>query len=221
MEFIHGVTLDDEALEAMGSEARIKIYEKIGEQLQLLRSIPPPNPRYYGRINYQAFHPSSFIVSHGRHLIGPCDTYKAFLKEAYKGMEFYLLGTYIFRSDISPLQHLLASSFFDSFGESSSGSAEPKLSHMDLHSGNIMLVPQSGSNASEKIEDHELWIIDWEYMAWMPAWAEAASSMKRLPIIEGEERWEPQWRISNGIKPFYFAEAAFWLKCCGEFHSFI
>ncbi|KAF2653517.1 hypothetical protein K491DRAFT_515092 [Lophiostoma macrostomum CBS 122681] len=219
MDFIDGVTLNDDMWEGITPEAKTKIYDKLGEQLRLLRSIPPPHPSFYGRVNNQGYHPFGMVVGHGKHVAGPFHTYRAFLEYAITTLEYRLVDRCVNKpigcsGKIDPIVQLLASNFFQNL-EDTSGSGEPKFSHMDIKLDNIMLVP-SASNPSDRIEDHDLWLIDWEYSCWLPAWAEAAGCLRRLPGSDTEERLLPQWRMSReGIKPFYWGQAGFWMSCCG------
>lgn len=190
----------------------MKIYDKIGEQVRLLRSIPPPNPSYYGRINYQGYHPYDMIIGPTRDLVGPFNTYKAFLDHLYNNFESNLAGKLTRDgSEIKATHQLFSSNFFDCFDESSK-SGEPKLSHMDLKLENMIFVP-SASNPSNRVEDYDVWIIDWEYLCWYPAWAEAAAARQQLPRHHTDECVEAEWGVSRGIKPFYSAQARFFGEC--------
>lgn len=79
MEYIDGITIDQDKWLDLEPQARSKIYRNIGKQLQLLRSIPAPSPSYYGRIHHQkseGFYP--FLSFNKVEKFIPCfDTYEA------------------------------------------------------------------------------------------------------------------------------------------------
>ncbi|KAH7371740.1 hypothetical protein BKA66DRAFT_381719, partial [Pyrenochaeta sp. MPI-SDFR-AT-0127] len=55
-EYIHGETMTEELFKSLSVTDRSIFCSRLGEQLKLLRSVPPPQPEYYGRIYRQGFH---------------------------------------------------------------------------------------------------------------------------------------------------------------------
>ena len=114
----------------------------------------------------------------------------------------------------TPGMKLTASGFWNAFDKSSK-SGEPKLSHMDLKMENCMLI-RPGSNSTdpstpaERMEDWDLILIDWEFMCWLPAWAEVAGALQRLPI---SNEYESEWFALRSIQPLYLAEASYYIQC--------
>lgn len=211
MEYLDGITLDEKMWKNIEPKARVKIYEKLAEQLRLLRSIPPPGQSYYGRVHYQGYDPVCNMVRYRMNsLVGPFDTYEAFLQQVYNTLEINLIRRLIFRPEIYPDMHLFTSIFHDCFDKTSKG-GEPKLSHMDLKLDNMMLVPSASNSSSDRIEDYDFYLIDWEMMCWLPAWAEIAGGSVRLPQ-DGHHNLV-MWEMSKGIKPFPYAEANFYREC--------
>jgi hypothetical protein len=222
MEFLDGVTLDEVMWEGLTVEARIKIYDKISEQLRVLRSIPPPNPAYYGRVNHQPYYPlTGMIYYRQRDLPGPFYSYTAWLEQAYRTFELAFINYHNTRlphesGKTHPSTQLFAACFKPCLDNVESG--KPKLTHMDIKLENMIVVP-SASNPSDKLEDYDLWLVDWETLAWMPSWAQTAAAMSSLPISDTEEKMMAEWRISYGIEPFYIAQASFWfeaMRSCGS-----
>ncbi|KAF2869240.1 kinase-like domain-containing protein [Massariosphaeria phaeospora] len=224
MEFIDGIPLDDEKWEKLPFETRLKLYGKIGEQLQLLRSIPPPHPGFFGRVNSQGYGSFCMIASHRKNAInGPFHSYGAFLKHAWETFEINFIYQVfdIVERPINPEHQIHADNFFHCLEENSASGAST-LSHMDLKLENMIFTP-SASSTSGRIEDYDLCLIDWEYMGWYPAWADACSAIRRLPRSRSEPMFTGYWSISNkiGIKPFYLAQAKFWMSCAELFGAAI
>ncbi|KAH8719388.1 kinase-like domain-containing protein [Phaeosphaeriaceae sp. PMI808] len=214
-DWINGITLDEEGQwNLIEKKARMKILGKLGEQLKLLRSIPPPQPNYYGRVNNQPFNcQNMFIDTQQYKPHGPFYTYESFLQQVWEQWEVTFLerlcdygydGPVLEFNDI---MHVIAANFPVVFDKNAK-SGEPKLTHGDLHIGNFMLVPPAShvpdpSNPLKGIEDFDLIIIDWDRLAWLPAWCDCAILWHHLPGTVGENILG----ISDGVEPYYLAEA--------------
>lgn len=226
MPWIDGITLDDDTWWEVGIEARTKIYSKLADQLNLLRSIPPPNPSYYGRVHYQTFRRlTDFVKYRYRTRPGPFDTYGAFLQEMYNTFEVKILKhsnknarADLWNGGIPPIMQLMASVVLDGFTSAEAG--VPKLTHLDVKLDNIMLVPPKGHPKPDlsdglpaDIGDYELFLIDWQTLSWLPAWAEAAGAMFRLPSKDNDEHlgW---YEVFKRLDSCCLREAMWYVECC-------
>ncbi|KAF2014604.1 hypothetical protein BU24DRAFT_493175 [Aaosphaeria arxii CBS 175.79] len=217
-DWVDGIALDEVKWKGFDRETRTKLCHKIGEQLRLLRSVPPPHPSYYGRIHNQPFRPLT-VFSGYTGAVGPFQTYEDFLRQVMDGLEIHALHRHITNPEFRyfPLLDLLRSVFNDSLN-SCSKARESKLSHMDLNITNVMLKrPTSDSSISKDVEDWDVQMIDFEWLAWLPAWAETAVVMDRFPQFEDEFEDNGLYDISGGLQPFCFAEASFINICLGHF----
>lgn len=212
MDYIDGQTLDNDSVEAMERRAQEKIYRKIGEQIKLLRSIPAPNPSYYGRVHHQGYASNQQILMCDRFksLVGPFDTYRAFLDHMKLVFESRALKRLLRhrRLELDTAMKLFLAEYDDMFDASSARAADPKLSHMDLKLENIILTPPPSlpsSPAPPNVEDWDVVIIDWEGLSWLPAWAEMASIGLKGPCIKDEPLWS-LWQLYQVIKPRYYHE---------------
>jgi hypothetical protein len=212
MEYFDGLTMNCVMFEKFELKAKQKIWRKIAEQLRLLQSIPPPNPSYYGRINYQPWMPYAMLVGCvGDDMIGPFDTYEEFLQQIWVYFELRGMQRLALRStqggckiEEDPVMQIMAASF-ERFFDKSSVAAEPKLTHMDLKLENMLLVP-SHSDPSTELEDWDVVIIDWQDFGWMPAWAQPTGMWFRLNA-DGTDSDLALWNVLG----FWYPETRLWL----------
>ncbi|KAL5460744.1 hypothetical protein PMIN06_002499 [Paraphaeosphaeria minitans] len=75
MEFIEGMTMTEDYFMDMEKRDQRMLLQRLGEQLQLLRSVKPPGRAYYGRVNHQGWtRITSFLYSMKPGFQGPYDT---------------------------------------------------------------------------------------------------------------------------------------------------
>ncbi|KAF2796449.1 hypothetical protein K505DRAFT_237635 [Melanomma pulvis-pyrius CBS 109.77] len=214
MDFIDGITMGPLEFEDLEPQIRSKLSVKMAEQLRLLRSIPAPNPQYYGRIHYQGIRHVSFTTYRDELQAGPFDTYEAFLQKVKDTFEANLC--FGLNQEMSQKMKFYLHIFHDCFDKSSK-SAEPKLTNLGMTFDNIVFAP-SASNQSNRIEDYDVWLTDWEFMGWFPAWVQVASAAVHL---SGGLDLLDRIEIAEGFKPYCYTEAKFFLECCGFFSTSI
>ncbi|KAF2814554.1 kinase-like protein [Mytilinidion resinicola] len=204
MEYIEGGHLDHDKYVALDPEDKDKICAKIAEQLQLLRSIPPPSPGYYGRVMHQGWMPGFPVVCVTRKdMCGPYDTYEDFISAMFTAATGCAAVCEPTSPDFTPVQRLGLTNFKHTLTECAGH--EPTLTHLDLKLENIMVRPVQGVNGI----DYEVTLIDWESLGWMPAWMEAVTVLQRSVFATKLDKWRFLWGVSQGIKPFHMGPATF------------
>ncbi|KAJ9637171.1 hypothetical protein H2201_001570 [Coniosporium apollinis] len=81
MEYIEGGDLET-SWSLLSEDDQNRITRKVGEQLQMLRAIPPPSLGYYGRVHHQGWEPYFPLLYDSEatnSLRGPCNSYNDFL----------------------------------------------------------------------------------------------------------------------------------------------
>ena len=208
-EWIDGTIHDDHSFMRLEPRVRAALQRKIGHQLQLLRSIPPPHPAYYGRIHGQPFASFNSCISiKDKDIWGPFHSYDAFLKHLHESFRYMATEMYTIHfpeaSEFRSNTTLFASIFVDNMSKDAEA-CEPKLTHGDLQYKNMVFVP--ASNGSDKIEDTDPVLIDWQTMAWMPAWSEIERILH--DFTEPSTRDDDLLAFSKEIQPFPLANAEF------------
>lgn len=181
-EFLDGISLDDNRFAAMSKPDQDIIVQRLGEQIQLLRSVEPEPAGYYGHVNYQGWSP---LLSHLRlfkpGLRGPYDTYEEFITTLCDSYEL-LIAIGCISADYSPLdvkhflklrQILPASKY-----------RKPVMTHYDLQWRNIIVWPIDKSDQGET-KDWKVAIIDWDFAGWAPEYMQKVSLKQRLWIPDG------------------------------------
>ena len=143
-----------------------------------------------------------------RDFCGPFHTYEAFLKRFYDSFRCTVAahstrdGTK--KDDIPANASLYASIFFDNISMDAKA-YESKLTHGDLQLHNIIFV--SPSNGLDKVEDLDPVLIDWETLAWMPAWAEVTRILHEFG--SSTHHFRDLMAFSKEIRPFLLADAEY------------
>jgi hypothetical protein len=181
MEFLDGMSLTDDAFQAIGERNQKIILQRLGEQLQLLRSIKLKGPTYYGRVDYQGWCRLTTFMRHlGPGFRGPFDTYEDFVSAHVETIRYLFATQCISPSpDFFPreIEHL--ADLKRILG--SSKHREPVLTHFDLKWPNIIAWPVNPS-ADGGCDDWKVAIIDWDYAGWAPLYMQKASLLQRLYV---------------------------------------
>lgn len=213
MEYIQGVSMhvtdweDNTTLEFQDG-----IVEKIAQQVQLLRSIPAPEPNCYGRIHQQPWH--SFFCAfrtQKKEPSGPYYSKEEFIEALSESVLHKTLISGAPKEDWSPCFSLGLRYFRSTLSKFEGW--EPKMTHLNLKIDNIILRPINPEVRQWwkwwetplqelKAEDYEVVLINWTEACWMPAWVEIANMTRRSPKFR--RRWMSV--MSKGLEPFYFME---------------
>ena len=211
MEWIDGIQLEEEEWYKLPSETRHKLCYKIGLQLQQLRSIRPPQARYYGRVNDQGF-TNMFIGGNRRHELtaGPFYTYDSYLEGLFTYARWRCVDHFVINrrtpENIYDVSRFISSIWFEQFSHDEQA-CEPKLTHGDVKLRNMVFV-RSQKDDQERLEDRDVVLIDWEFLAWEPAWSEIYCLIRDFK--DGREPngpWISYLQFAKAIKPFPYSEA--------------
>ncbi|PSN61847.1 hypothetical protein BS50DRAFT_651281 [Corynespora cassiicola Philippines] len=221
-DWIEGIGLDTDKMEAMSDEAKVKLCDKIGQQLALLRSIPPPHPEYYGRVNDQPFPRwSRGVPEYKDESLGPYHTYEDYLDVAKKHFEIILVDKMFWKGEenweasMSPEAECILGNFHNNF-RGPGDCIRSTLTHRDLNHTNVLLVPPKGSGepaSVDELADYELWIIDWETMVWAPAWYEMGAAFRWWCSDFSKPFTRHLWAMCKHMKPVYWTHSHLLWMC--------
>ena len=211
MEWIDGIQVEEEEWDKLPSEIRHKICYRIGLQLQQLRSIPPPQPRYYGRVNDQGF-TNIFIGGNRRHELtaGPFYTYDSYLERLFTYARWRCANHIVINGrtpeNVSDVARFVSSIWLEQFSHDKQV-CEPKLTHGDVKLRNIVFAKSHKDN-QERLEDRDVVLIDWESLAWEPAWSEIDHLLTDFnEACDPNGPWMSYIGFAKAIKPFPYAAA--------------
>lgn len=129
MEYIEGTSMTHEIFEAKKESDRRTILQRLGEQLQLLRSVEPEGHPYYGRVNHQGWCRSPGFLDHMKPgFQGPYDAHEEFMKAFYEAMQ-YRIATSCPDGDYDGLDLRYLKGIKNVLG--CSQHRQPKLTHFD------------------------------------------------------------------------------------------
>ena len=210
MEWVNGIQIDDREWWELSPEIREKLCYKIGLQLQQLRAIPAPQPHYYGRIHDQPFYPSVFRIGGYRHdePAGPFYTYESYLERLLISSRWRTVWRMVMNrpesENIDNITKLLSSTWSEQWSRDKQA-CEPKLTHGDVELRNIIFVKSQDNG--ERLEERDVVLVDWEFLAWMPAWEELRKLDDTFGLWGGEGYWTSMLGFAKAIRPFPFNEA--------------
>lgn len=185
MEFLEGVTLSQNIYKAMDEETQKLICSRLGEQFQLLRSVPAPPEEYFGRVYRQGLNPRlNLLYAQLKEMDGPYDNYDDFISAMYANVELDFTIMTILPEFMSQESEFL-SQFKPIFGGTKE--CKPVLTHMDPKLENIIARPFKGDGG--EIKDWEVTLIDWDTLAWFPVSMQCASLDERIWLWD-----EPLWK---------------------------
>ncbi|KAL9106601.1 MAG: hypothetical protein Q9227_008384 [Pyrenula ochraceoflavens] len=209
MDYIPGSDCWSDKWAQLNQIARANICRKLGEQVRLLRDVPPPSPTYYGRIEDQGFPPSDrLFLWAGERYFGPYYSHEAFLEDILRNAE----GGSVQDPDnvtheFKPSTKLALACFRQCMAQAPGH--ESKLTLVDLAMENIRI--QGIENSPD---DYDVVIIDWADLAWLPSYVQATLMLARSRVRPDPELQE--WEISKGFDFFPYSTALFlkefWLK---------
>jgi hypothetical protein len=230
MEFIEGTTILADTWVKFSDAQRENITSGITEQLRLLRDIPSEG--CYRRVNGQGFHLLESFVKTGRGAgRGPFQTHDELLSAMYDAAElrtsFRCNAVEICKDNCASYdaEQLQVLSQFKTVLGNCDG-REPKFTHTDLFTQNIMVRPLDGDFQSAS--KYEVIFIDWSGCGWFPAWMQMlrfglASRMLFVheahlrPIYDNAEALFNE-RVAHDAKEDYTEAVEFWkraVKFCG------
>ncbi|KAF2649713.1 hypothetical protein K491DRAFT_683593 [Lophiostoma macrostomum CBS 122681] len=163
-------------------DALKKISNMMAEQLGRLRDTPPEDPNHFGRVNGQAYNSWTRAVRFPENRHAP-----SFGPFTYEG----LLERMIHSSNIESAQNnygsggsftqkeLLRHARGPLLDHTTPNDGLPVLSHLDIKDDNILVKVTRSKKKGEvrnTVDVEDLVFIDWETLAWMPAWYEPGQS---------------------------------------------
>jgi len=212
MEFIPGINMRIRHWEKASKEFKSGMLQKLAQQLRLLRSIPAPEPSYYGRIDYQSWVPPMGMIGSEALTapLGPFYSKEPFIESMWTRVLHKLLAND--PSDSWNPHYELGLRYLKQTLSRFEG-WEPKMTHFDIKLDNMVFrpikpqkwwqPPEIPTDPSElKAEDYEVVLIDWGEACWMPAWVETQAMRGRTPQRDGLWMLE----MSKGLEDFYFPE---------------
>jgi hypothetical protein len=179
MNFIEGTIVDDESFAKLPIQAQNTICAKVSSQLRYLRELPSEG--YYGRPHGQGWvcPPPGLDTntSASRVVVGPYKTYEEYCSAMYRAQQVQnAIGSS--GMEWHPKEPELMAQFMSVFP--GWGPHEPKLTWMDPSITNIIARQIKGDDGSE---DWEVYLIDWEYTGWYPAWLQGMQLCFRSGIL--------------------------------------
>lgn len=191
----------------LSQKAKVNILRKLGDQLRLLRAVPPPNPHYYGRVYRQSFQKDDSMYMQRKDLedeqfYGPFDSHDDFTARIFDAglSNACQNGRDDFNTDLKLYLEYYHDVMARAVGQ------QPVLTHTDLQVHNVII------KATEDPDDPEIYIVDWERLAWMPAYFEAARSLMKCQSREPEYVYE----LHKGEKQGYWEVALFLAHFCSR-----
>jgi hypothetical protein len=179
MNFIEGILLDHDKFAGLPIHAQDTICAKVSSQLRYLRELPSEG--YYGRPYGQGWlcpPPGIDTNTTGTQIVvGPHKTYEEFCSAinrarqvsravSSRGMEWH------------PKELEFMDKFTSIFPDWEPH--EPKFTWIDPKISNVVARQIKGEDGSE---DWEVFLIDWEYCGWYPAWLQAMQVRSRSGIM--------------------------------------
>lgn len=220
VEYIPGKILNYEEYNTLDDHVRNVFLARLGEQMTKLRS-PSLEQAYYGRINHQGFCPATRIVAtHPDRMYGPYYSYEDLVTALHRSAELrHAIGMADpeYRPKIVKWLSEFKQTLLQSHGQ------RPVLTHMDFKFQNIIAQPIE--DHGQNIVDWKVTIIDWDAMAWLPAWGEISSVPLELAINTGKgggplpENWEEPYRLVFTDWDKYQKEREF-LRSAGVIYRF-
>jgi hypothetical protein len=175
MNFIEGITLNEENFTGLSIHAQDIICSKVSSQLRYLRELP--SEEYYGRPHGQGWlcpppglelNTSASYVS-----VGPYKTYEEYCAALYRARQVQNAISNDVKEWYQGEQELNAELVSVLSGWEPH---EPKLTWMDPALANVVARQIQGDDGSE---DWEVTLIDWELTGWYPAWVQGMQTSWR------------------------------------------
>jgi hypothetical protein len=166
MEFIEGIPLKHEIFAALPIYAQDTICAKVSSQLRYLRELLSEG--YYGRVHGQGWlYPPIGIdtcTNAFPDMVGPYKTYPEFVAAIYRAWQMqratsYKLAEWWPKDVEKTAKFMPILPGWEPY--------EPKFTWVDPKLANIIARQVKGDDGSE---DWEVFLIDWEYCTWYPAW---------------------------------------------------
>lgn len=205
-EFIEGFVFNAITFPRLDQRDQDIIRSRLGEQLQLLRSVKQPGDSpYYGRIHHQGLNPVlSCLRRRPDGMSGPFDSYEELVDELYKSIE-RVAAMDNPRPDFSD-HHII---FLDKFKRilNGPGVVEPTLTHLDASLKNVISRPIKDRDG--KTIDWEITLVDWDTMAWMPPY------FQYLCMDNAKEEWDfyTKYLGDEGREKADFLRCGYWDVC--------
>jgi len=184
MNFIEGGNMTFEKFAELPIHAQDTICTKISSQLRYLRELPSEPEGYYGRVHGQGWlcapHglDSSTSASPYRGIVGPYKTYEEYCAAMYRAQQTLRAG-HSSGEEWGPEEPEIVpqlESVFQGWGDN-----EPKFTWIDPKIQNI--IARKIIKEDDGSEDWEVFLIDWEYCGWYPAWTQVLQVMTICGVV--------------------------------------
>ncbi|KAF1844480.1 uncharacterized protein K460DRAFT_354394 [Cucurbitaria berberidis CBS 394.84] len=176
MEFIEGITLTQFIFQGLDEKSQMQICSSLGDQFQLLRSVPAPPEKSFGRIYHQGINPRfALTCSRCKEMAGPYNTYSDLISAMHTSAEWDLM----MRTNSLEFTSKEAE-FLSQFKPSLEVTEEhkPVLTYLDPRFENMIARPITGDDG--EVKDWEVTLIDWDLFFWMPVWMQCAALLERI-----------------------------------------
>jgi hypothetical protein len=178
LNFIEGIQLTHERFAELSIHAQDTICAKVSSQLRYLRELPSKG--YYGRPHGQGWlcppPASDTNASASNVVVGPHKTYEEFCSAVCRARQ--ILDAI---SNPRPEWHPIEPEIFAELASRLSAwePHEPTFTWVDPKISNIIAQPVK---RDDRGEDWEVFLIDWEYCGWYPAWVQGMQFRERCGI---------------------------------------
>lgn len=187
MDYIHGEKFST-AWPKLSQDQRKNTMEKLAAQYKILRSIPQPDPSYYGRINRGGIAPNTPMIKNRQAAWGgPYSQYTDLVEAMQTSLEFSALAcSFYMQPEFGDRQSAIIRGFRSRLLGCKQELQEAVLTQIDTKSGNTLVC-----------EDGRVVLIDWETLAWLPKWVQWWSIRDRFFTSHEDTATRRDWLIKE------------------------
>ncbi|KAF2105296.1 hypothetical protein BDV96DRAFT_655756 [Lophiotrema nucula] len=180
MEYIPGPNFR-EIWGELDETGKVLLGTRIGEQLKGLRSVSQETDSpFYGRVNGKGWSPwIGFLPQNQGGLAGPYSTHKELMANVAEKAERNVAYGYHNCTVIPQSTEDALANLTNGCRNCSLEDQRPVLTHLQLEPQHIILRPNDKG-------DYDIFIIDWEYMGWLPAWIQGVVLEHHLTWYVGD-----------------------------------
>jgi hypothetical protein len=171
MNFIEGINLSGDVFAELPLQAQETICAKVSAQIRYLRELESD---YYGRVHRQGWlcvPPGITLhIGHSQSVTGPYNTYEDFCAAIYRADELHEATSHR-ATEWDAARRTKLWSCFPGWDPH-----EPKFTWLDPKLMNMIAQPIIRDGVTE---DWKVFLIDWEFAGWYPAWVQSLQFSQR------------------------------------------